>query len=247
MISKLHFKPSYAVETIEQDQVFFLSEREGILLNDRLSCCLAYLLQENHYNIDEILDIIQLEFLQEQKYSPENSDFFQNLLDVSIKTQYALFQMQQQGYLVEQDDSLPSHLAVFCHHLNIAPIPLGFLASTVQTALGMAVTEVFKWIVQGENQRLAGTLITYDTLTLKTQEHILVKRPQCPSCGEQIKGLESQPLPVVLEHRQKTFITDGGHRACSPQETLSKYQRITRNAGISENIFRLSLTVQPKR
>ncbi|BAY23370.1 hypothetical protein NIES2100_31350 [Calothrix sp. NIES-2100] len=343
MISKLHFKPSYSVETLEVDQVFLLSEREGILLSDRLSCRIASLLQENHYSVDEIIDIIQLELLQEQKYSLEQAEFFQSLLDVSIKTQYALFQMQQQGYLVEQDNSLRSSLAIFCHHLNIAPIlaaqrlqsttvavkacgslptddliailkaldiqladigditvvltddylhpqlaefnhqalksqspwmlvnplgtvpwigpifhphktgcweclahrlrnnrpiasfihrhkqislspPLGFLASTVQTALGMAATEIFKWLVQGEHQRLAGTLITYDTLTLQTQEHILVKRPQCPSCKEQFNTLEKQPLPVVLGHHQKTFITDGGHRACSPQETLSKYQ-----------------------
>ena len=100
----------------------------------------------------------------------------------------------------------------------------GLFSSTWQTALGMLATEVFKWIVQGRNDRLTNTLITYDTLTLQSQEHIVVKRPQCPSCGQMGSGLERKPLPVVLGHRQKTFITDGGHRCCSPQETLSKYQ-----------------------
>ncbi|HLP89934.1 MAG TPA: TOMM precursor leader peptide-binding protein [Nostocaceae cyanobacterium] len=98
--------------------------------------------------------------------------------------------------------------------------PLGFLASTVQTALGMVATEVFKWIVQAENYKLLGNLITYDTFTLSTQEHILVKRPQCPRCGQ--RG--NQPQPIILEHRKKTFTSDGGHRTCSPQETLRKYQ-----------------------
>lgn len=106
MINKLHFKPSYSVEPIEPDQVFLLSEREAVLLSDRLSCRIASLLRENHYSVDEIIEIIQLESLQEQTYSPENADFFQSLLDLSIKTQYALFQMEQQGYLVSQDDSL---------------------------------------------------------------------------------------------------------------------------------------------
>jgi ribosomal protein S12 methylthiotransferase accessory factor len=313
-----------------------------VWLSDRLSCRVAALVRDRH-TIDEIIDIIQLELLQQQPTSQETTDFFQSLLDVSIKTQYALFQMEQQGYLIEQDDSLPSHLAIYCHHLNITPTlaaqrlqsatvavktlgslptddfiailksqhiqiadagditivltddylhpqleelnqqalksqspwmlvnplgtmtwigpifhphktgcwqclaqrlrdnkpierfiqkqkqislapPLGFLASTVQTSLAMAATEVFKWIVQGENQRLEGNLITYDTLTLQHQDHTLVKRPQCPSCGQMVNGLENQPLPVVLGHRKKNFTADGGHRYCSPQETLRKYQ-----------------------
>ncbi|MGM3305045.1 TOMM precursor leader peptide-binding protein [Anabaena sp. WFMT] len=343
MINKPHFKHCYSVETIEPDQVFLLSERETVCLSDRLSYRIASLLQEHDYSVDEILDIIQLELLPEQKPTQETSDFFQSILNLSIKTQYALFQMEQKGYLVEQDDSLLSHLAIFCYHLNIAPIvaaqrlqsakvavktfgsfpsddlinilkslhiqvaddgdftvvltddylhpqlkafnqqalnsqspwmlvnplgttlwigpifnhhttgcweclaqrlrdnrpvanfiqkhkqislspPLGFLASTMQTALGMAATEVFKWIIQGGNQQLEGTLLTYDTLTLQTQKHIFVKRPQCPDCGEIANEQNNQPLPIILGHRKKNFTKDGGHRYCSPQETFRKYQ-----------------------
>ncbi|MGB5970477.1 MAG: TOMM precursor leader peptide-binding protein, partial [Spirulinaceae cyanobacterium] len=270
------------------------------------------------------------------------STFFQEVLNVSLQAQSALLQMQQKGYLVEKDNSIPSHLSIFCHHLNIAPnlaqqrlqtikvavktcgsvvtedfvatleslqiqvaeegdltvvltddylnpqlakfnqqaleskspwllvepvgtivwlgplfhpnktgcwqclakrlrdnrpiegfierqketsspltTPLGFLPSTVQTALGMAATEVFKWIIQGENQQLENNLLTYDNITLQTQHHSWVKRPQCSSCGEQKNSLLK---PIVLQHRQKNFTADGGHRICSPQETLRKYQ-----------------------
>lgn len=113
MINKLHFKPSYSVELIEPDQVFLLSEREAVLLSDRFSCRVASLLRDGHKSVDEIIEIIQLELLQEQQYSQETADFFQSVLDVSIKGQRAIFQMEQQGYLVEQDDSLRSHLAIF--------------------------------------------------------------------------------------------------------------------------------------
>ncbi|WP_413172613.1 TOMM precursor leader peptide-binding protein [Anabaena azotica] len=349
MLNKPNFKPAYSVEIIEPEQVFFLSERETAYLSDRLSCRIAALLKEHHYTVDELLDIIQLELQAEQKPNQETSDFFQRMLNLSIQTQYALFQMEQKGYLVEQDDSLPSHLAIFCHHLNITPLlavqrlqsakiavkaigslppnnlitilkslhiqiadtadftadftivltddylhpqlaefnqqalksqspwmlvnplgtkiwigpifhpnqtgcweclahrlrdnrpverfiqkhknilnpispPLGFLASTVQTALGMVATEIFKWIVQNGNQQLEGTLLTYDTLTLQTQNHILVQRPQCRSCGDKTKELNNKPLPIVLGHRKKNFTADGGHRYCSPQETFRKYQ-----------------------
>ncbi|AFZ16922.1 TOMM precursor leader peptide-binding protein [Allocoleopsis franciscana] len=112
-------------------------------------------------------------------------------------------------------------------HANIStlfPPPIDSLPSTLQTALGMAATEVFKWILQGENQRLEGVLVTHDTLTLESQNHSLVKRPQCPSCGEIANGLKRKPLPIILGHRKKTFTADGGHRFISPEETLRKYQ-----------------------
>ena len=107
--------------------------------------------------------------------------------------------------------------------------PLGSLTSTVQTALGMAATEVFKWIIAGENKRLENNLITYDAIALQAQNHSLVKRPQCSSCGE--VNVAKKPFPVVLKHRQKTFTSDGGHRCCSPQETLRKYRHPIANFG----------------
>jgi oxazoline/thiazoline synthase len=103
--------------------------------------------------------------------------------------------------------------------------PLASLPATLQTALGIAATEVFKWIVRGENKRLEGVLVTHDTLSLETQNHILVKRPQCPDCGEKAIGwLNNKPLPILLGHRKKPFVTGGEHRLSSPEETLKKYQ-----------------------
>ena len=104
-------------------------------------------------------------------------------------------------------------------------IPLAPLPSTMQTALGMAATEVFKWIVREENKRLEGILVTHDTLSLETQNHILVKRPQCPICGELVNRLNNKPLPIILGSRKKTFTADGGHRCVLPEETLRKYQQ----------------------
>ena len=347
MLDKPHFKSCYSITTIEPDQVFLLSERETVCLRDRFLYLVASLI-DGHRSHYEIIEAIQWELLQKQQPIQDMSTFFQEVLDVSIKAQAALFQMERKGYLGTQDELLPANLIAFCHHLNVnpnqayqrlksikvavqsfaslptedlianlkslhiqivnesdsadltlvltddyldqnldefnqkslqsqvpwmlvkpvgtiiwlgplfdsqqtacwqclarrlednrpaasfiqrannqsvAPIsPQGFLSSTLQTALGMAATEVFKWIVRGENERLKNTLITYDTLTLQSQEHILVKRPQCPSCGQISQGKERKPLPVVLGHRQKTFTEDGGHRFCSPQETLRKYQ-----------------------
>ena len=100
--------------------------------------------------------------------------------------------------------------------------PLACLPSTRQLAIGMAATEIFKWIVQGENRQLEGTLVTYDILSLKSQSHMLVKRPQCPVCGD--PKLLQNPLPLILGSRKKPHVSGNGSRCCSPEETIRKYQ-----------------------
>ncbi|MGK7899009.1 MAG: TOMM precursor leader peptide-binding protein, partial [Xenococcus sp. (in: cyanobacteria)] len=343
MLDRPCFKPCYTVTTIEPDQVFILSERENTCLSDRFSYLVASLI-DGQRSSDEIIEAIQIQLLPTQS-TQDKSILFQQILDISIKAQAALFQMAKAGYIVEQNNILPANLISFCHDLKVNPsqaahrlkttkiavkalanlepedllaslralniqvikelesekpdltvvltddylnpdldqfnqkslqsqipwllvkpvgtmiwlgplfngsqtacwqclasrlqenrplesfiqrknqrsvtAPQGLISATWQTALGMAATEIFKWIVQGKATRLTNNLITYDTLTLQSQEHFVVKRPQCSACGH---NLVQQPLPVVLGHRQKTFTADGGHRCCPPQETLKKYQ-----------------------
>jgi ribosomal protein S12 methylthiotransferase accessory factor len=52
----------------------------------------------------------------------------------------------------------------------------------------------------------------------------LVKRPQCPCCGEPEYLSNKELQPLKLESCKKTFTKDGGHRNLSPEETLKKYQ-----------------------
>lgn len=118
--------------------------------------------------------------------------------------------------------------------------PLASLPSTLQTALGMAATEVLKWIVKGENKRLEGVLMTHDTISLETQNHILVKRPQCQSCG-QVAFKNGKPQPVFLGRQKKTFTADGGHRSRLPEETLQKYQHhISPITGVVRDLEKIS-------
>jgi ribosomal protein S12 methylthiotransferase accessory factor len=110
--------------------------------------------------------------------------------------------------------------------LNIStafPTSKPALPTTVHTALSLAATEIAKWIVTGENHELTGKIITLDTQTLDKKSHVVVKRPQCKSCGDRNYWLPQNPSPVVLESRKKSFTADGGHRSFSPEETIKKY------------------------
>lgn len=96
--------------------------------------------------------------------------------------------------------------------------------STLQTALGLAATEVLKWVVQGKNQQLYNRIITIDLLSLQTHHHMVVRRPQCPCCGDPTLYQRQQKAPFILGNRKKKFTIDGGHRALTPQETIEKYR-----------------------
>ena len=377
MLNQPCLNPAYIVETIEPDTVFFISERESICFQNPIYYNLVQLINSDrikqgtahsYHNIDEIIEILQLQILQNHEFSQESPDFFQKVLNFSIKIQKALFQLHQKKYILDRSELLPSNLAILCHHLNvsslqahhqlksikvniktlgslnsedfinilksfqiqvveegdltiiltddylhpdldefnqqalssqkpwmlvkpvgtiswIAPLfiphktgcwhcfaqrwrdnspmeefikrknnkirykekeiettknlipPLASCEATMQTALTMAATEVFKWIVQKSNSRIEGNLITYDTLSLQTSNHTLVKRPQCPSCGQ---IFNKTPLPVVLGHQKKAFTIDGGHRICSPEETLNKYQyHISPITGIVRELIKI--------
>lgn len=106
---------------------------------------------------------------------------------------------------------------------TLFPTSFAVLPSTWQIGLNLAATEIVKWIVQGENKQIEGIVVTFDTNLLKTENHILVQRPQCPCCGK-LENYLKKFLPIILESRNKTFTTDGGHRCHSPEETITNYE-----------------------
>ncbi len=99
------------------------------------------------------------------------------------------------------------------------PLSLAALPSTVLTALSLAATETAKWIVRGQNEDLEGQVVTLNVLSLDKQTHVLVRRPQCPHCGDPRAVTASQSAPIELQSRKKVFTSDGGHRSFAPDET----------------------------
>src|SRR5215510_14978517 len=88
----------------------------------------------------------------------------------------------------------------------------------------MAATETAKWITRGQNEEIEGRIVTLDTITLAKHSHQLVRRPQCPRCGDPVDFATKQAEPLVLQSRRKVFTTDGGHRAFSPEETVKNLE-----------------------
>ncbi len=104
------------------------------------------------------------------------------------------------------------------------PTSLAALPSTWQMAFSIAATEIVKWIVCETNEILEGNIVTINTLTLDKRNHRLIRRPQCPACGDPNLISQRQSLPLVLQNCRKSFTTDGGHRSSSPEETLQRFE-----------------------
>ncbi|AFZ08005.1 bacteriocin biosynthesis cyclodehydratase domain protein [Oscillatoria nigro-viridis PCC 7112] len=140
--------------------------------------------------------------------------------------------------------------------LGCLPTARATLPSTLQTGLQFAATEIAKWIVkQHVNATAPGTarfptldgkVITFNQTILDLKSHILIKRPQCPTCGDpkilQRRGFE----PLKLESRRKQFTHDGGHRAATPEQTLQKYQHLIGPVtGVVTELVRISDPANP--
>jgi len=102
----------------------------------------------------------------------------------------------------------------------IGRVPATTLPSTVETALHLAATETWKWLVEGQNEALTGQLVRLSIKTLTWDTHHLVRQPRCPNCGE--KHQATTAVPIVLRERSRRFVSDGGYRSKTPEETYQK-------------------------
>jgi ribosomal protein S12 methylthiotransferase accessory factor len=111
------------------------------------------------------------------------------------------------------------------------------LASTVETALNLAATEIWRWLVEGKNEALSGKLICLSLRTLAWESHRLLRQPHCRECGKERAAVNGESLRLVLHETKKRFAADGGYRAEAPEETYRKYKHhISSITGIVQRI-----------
>jgi ribosomal protein S12 methylthiotransferase accessory factor len=85
-----------------------------------------------------------------------------------------------------------------------------------QTGYELAAQEAVKAVVLGERHALTGALVTFDQQALRTETHSIVRRPQCPVCGER-----KSASPLVLTSQPVAL---GEYRTVPPAETLRRYR-----------------------
>jgi bacteriocin biosynthesis cyclodehydratase domain-containing protein len=118
---------------------------------------------------------------------------------------------------------------------DVTTFALAGVPSVASVAAGLATTAVGNWIVQGRSG-LEGAVWTLEARELVWRRHSLVKRPQCPACGEAavvarqggatsgggaLPPDPSDARPLGLVSRRSETV-DGGLRIASPDRTFER-------------------------
>ena len=98
------------------------------------------------------------------------------------------------------------------------------LPVTLDAALRLAAVEIERFLSLEDGDPLAGRLLSLDLRDGSTREHVLVRRPQCASCGEEQHRPGRPPGPVVVASGTKRHRADGGHRRLWPDETYERFR-----------------------
>lgn len=121
----------------------------------------------------------------------------------------------------------PVELFLERHKGQAVPLtpPRAGLPASLQAGVHFAALTLARWIIEGCQGQIEDRLLTLELSRFATQEHEVVRRPQCPACGQPELARERVLAPVRLESRPKRFTGDGGHRSAAPEETLARFSR----------------------
>ncbi|MGB8954161.1 MAG: TOMM precursor leader peptide-binding protein [Tumebacillaceae bacterium] len=105
------------------------------------------------------------------------------------------------------------------HRRADSPYPVITPPAASQTGYGLVAMEAAKTVILQDRSALNGTLIRMNLFACQTDRHTLVRRPQCPVCGDP-QYFENHQSPIVLtSHAKRT----GEHRTVPPKHTLQAY------------------------
>ena len=99
------------------------------------------------------------------------------------------------------------------------------ITSTVHAVLAEAATEITRWIGSGGQSPLLNQVVSTSVLTFERARHLLIRRPQCPSCGSFACDNSIAPKPPRLQSCLKVLTSDGGHRARDHQQVIEKLEQ----------------------
>jgi len=92
-------------------------------------------------------------------------------------------------------------------------------AASVGVAASLVSLEVARTLAGGGS--LAGRILTFDLKERRLEQHVVVRRPQCPACGHPVDPATAA-RPIEFQSRRKAHTDDGGHRVEAPQATIDR-------------------------
>ena len=127
---------------------------------------------------------------------------------------------------------LRGHQEVHNFLRNVAGEEAAFQPFAAEPALldalyGMIAAEIAKWLVLEESAPIHRQAIAMDAATFDSSQHPVMRRPQCPACGDEALYRPDRPAAAVrLKSSPRAVSNSGGARTVAPEVTLAKYRHL---------------------
>ena len=105
--------------------------------------------------------------------------------------------------------------------------PFAAEPAALEAVYGLVTAEIVKWLVLDEAAPIHGHAISMHVGTFASSKHAVLRRPQCPACGDEaLYRPDRQPVPLLLKASPKRHRNSGGARAVTPEATLAQYRHL---------------------
>lgn len=105
--------------------------------------------------------------------------------------------------------------------------PFAAESQALHGVYALVSSEIVKWLVLGDIAPINRHAVALNMATLAASHHFVMRRPQCPECGEtELLSSDRPPVPICLNERLVTCRNSGGSRSVAPDVTLAKYRHL---------------------
>lgn len=105
--------------------------------------------------------------------------------------------------------------------------PPAMLQATLKAASGLSALAIARALAAGSADAtlaLDRELFALDLSSFNLERHAVVRRPQCPSCGDPDQTAQLGKRPIELRAVVKAAFEDGGYRQNTPRQTYEAYR-----------------------
>ena len=99
--------------------------------------------------------------------------------------------------------------------------------AVLEALYGLIAAEIVKWLVLEESAPIHRQAIAMDVASFTSSRHPVMRRPQCPACGDEaLHNPDRPPLALRLKSSPGVVGNSGGARTVAPEVTLAKYRHL---------------------
>ena len=105
--------------------------------------------------------------------------------------------------------------------------PFATQPAVLEALHGLIAAEIVKWLVLDEAAPICAHAIAMNVGTFASSRHRVMRRPQCPACGDEaLHRPDRPPAPLSLKASPKAHRNSGGARTVAPDVTWANYRHL---------------------